>query len=51
MTDIVQRLREGIDVWDGLAIAEDLMDEAANEIERLRAELEVAKANADRADA
>ena len=36
MSDIVERLREGVHDLDFHTVGIDLMDEAANEIERLR---------------
>lgn len=36
MADLVKALREGIEPYDGIETAEQIMDLAANEIERLR---------------
>ena len=45
MTDIVERLRQGIDalLTEGMVEAELVMDKAADEIERLRKELSLLK--------
>jgi hypothetical protein len=40
MTDIVERLRQGIGAAEHIPECEDIMDKAADEIERLRQEVE-----------
>ena len=50
MSDIVERLRQGAGhIPDDIIAAEEVMTEAADEIERLRAALETVRAENDRA--